>query len=73
MISIRTNSELLSLRGLLNSVNHASYSYSRINQQYPIDTIQTQEDAEELIFSYKSLISEIMNLLENYERKGKFT
>lgn len=71
MISINTNSELLRLRGLLNYINHTSYSYSRINQQFPIDSIQSDEDAEEIIISYKSLISEITNLIANYEIRTK--
>ena len=71
MISINTNSELLRLRGLLNFINHVSYSYSRINQQFPIDSIQSDEDAEEIIISYKSLISEITNLIANYEIRTK--
>jgi len=69
MINLETNSKLLYLRGILNYVNHISYSYSRINQQYPIDSIQTPEDADVLITSYKSLMSEITNLLTNYENR----
>lgn len=71
MISINTNSELLHLRGLLNYINHISYSYSRINQQFPIDSIQSDDEADQLITSYKSLMSEITNLIANYEIRTK--
>lgn len=71
MITINTNSELLRLRGLLNFINHVSYSYSRINQQFPIDSIQSNDEADQLITSYKSLMSEITNLIANYEIRTK--
>jgi hypothetical protein len=69
-ISIKTTTELLRLRGILDQIGQASWSFSVLNKQYPVGAL-TEEQARELLVSYKELINRVTSCLENeYEDDG---
>ena len=54
-ISIQTTQEILRLRNILQNISNISYSFSKINQKYPLDTL-SEEDGNEITEVYLNLI-----------------
>lgn len=67
-MNIETQAKLLKLKGLLNEVNHISYTYSQFGKQYPMDTLN-EEKALRLIAVYIDLLRQVKILIMNYENK----
>lgn len=62
--TLQTTNKLLKLRGILDQISQASWSFSVLNKQYPIHTLSNSQ-AEELIESYEALITKVNNLLKS--------
>ena len=68
--TLKTTNKLLKLRGILDQIGQASWSFSVLNKQYPIHTLSNLQ-AEELIESYEALIKKVISLLKSeYESKN---
>ena len=68
--TLQTTNKLLKLRGVLDQIGQASWSFSVLNKQYPIHTLSNSQ-AIELIESYEALIKKVKSLLESeYENKN---
>jgi hypothetical protein len=63
-IKITTSQEILRLRTLLQGISNISYSFSKLNQSHPIDTL-SDEDAQQIITAYKQFLDDARDLLEN--------
>lgn len=63
--TLETKSRALRLRGMLYRISDISYSFSKLNKDYPLDN-QDQESLEELIRSYHGLIRDVMPTLQSY-------
>ena len=69
-LSITTTEEILRLRNYLQQISHVSYSFSKLNQNYPIDTLN-ETDAKGLIKAYLNLISETKEIINTF-KKGSY-
>lgn len=65
-MDIELQAKLLKLKGLLNEVNHVSYTYSQIGKNNPMHEL-TNEKARQLIGIYEDLLQNIRSLLNRYE------
>ncbi len=66
--SLETKSKALRLRGMLYRISDISYSFSKLNKEFPLDH-QDQHSMEELIRSYHGLIRDVLPTLQSYEEE----
>ncbi len=67
-INIETKSEALRLRGILTRLSDISYSFSKLNKEYPLD-YQDQKATETLIRTYHGLIRDLLPTLQTYQEE----
>lgn len=68
--NIGITTKLLKLRGILDQVGQASWAFSVLNKQYPMNSL-TDEQAKELIVAYEDLLKRVINALKSeYEQSG---
>jgi hypothetical protein len=65
-MDIELQARLLKLKGILNNISHISFSYSRLEKQNPMHSLN-DENAEKLIVAYKDLIDQVKSLTMNNE------
>lgn len=63
-MNINTSQEILRLRNVLQGISNISFSFSKLNQKYPIDTL-TEEDGKEMLIFYKNLIKDAQKIIDN--------
>jgi hypothetical protein len=66
-MDIELQSKLLRLKGILNSVSHVSFSYSRIEKEHPMMGLNN-EQAKNIIKAYEQLLFDLKNLIMNNEQ-----
>ena len=71
-MDIELQTKLLQLKGKLNDISHVSFSYSRIDKQYPMHTLDN-DMARKMITAYESLLSDVKNLIMNNGGMDKTT
>jgi hypothetical protein len=69
-IDLSSKNEVLRLRNILERVSDISFSYSQINKNYPLSTLD-QKDVDEMIKFYHNLIQDLHPILETY--RNEFT
>lgn len=68
--NIQTTTKLLKLRGILDQVGQASWGFSVLNKQYPINYL-TDDQAKDLIIAYEELVKKVKSSLKSeYENNG---
>jgi hypothetical protein len=65
-ISITTSEKIFFFRNFLQQISHISFSFSKLNQNYPVDTL-SEEQGEEIIKAYKNLLSQTEKIIEEYK------
>lgn len=68
-MKIELQTRLLKLKGILNDISHASFSYSQLGRQYQLHTLN-DEQAIKLITAYEDIISTVKNLIMKNETNG---
>jgi hypothetical protein len=63
-MNINTSQEILRLRNTLQSISNISYSFSKLNQKYPIDTL-SEEQGQQIILAYNNLISDAKKVVDS--------
>jgi len=61
-MNIELQSKLLRLKGKLNDISHVSFSYSRIDKEHPMHSLDN-ESAKKLITAYEQLLEDVSNLI----------
>jgi len=69
---IKTTAKLFKTRALLDKIGQASWSFSVLNKQHPIQSL-TQETAEDLILAYQDIIDNIRNFLNTEHEQSQKT
>lgn len=69
-ITLDTKSKILQLRNSLGIIANCSFSFSKINRDYPLDNLG-EEEGKKIIQFYKDLITEADRALEPYRREQK--
>mgnify|MGYP001565569116 FL=1 len=62
--NIQTTTKLLKLRGILDQVGQASWGFSVLNKQYPINYL-TENQAKDLIIAYEELVRKVKSSLKS--------
>lgn len=65
---LATKSEALRLRGILVRISDISYSFSKLNKEYPLD-FQDQQSMETLIRTYHGLLRDLFPTLQSYQEE----
>ena len=65
-MKIELQTKLLKLKGTLNDISHASFSYAQLTKQYPMHNLD-DEKAQQIINAYESIISDVRNLIMKNE------
>lgn len=65
-MKIELQTKLLKLKGILNDISHASFSYSQLGRTYHLDSM-TDEQATKLIYAYEDLIKQVKNSIMKNE------
>jgi len=60
-----TQVKLLELRNLLQQISHISYTFSKINREYPMETMD-EETAKEVEKAYIDLIRQVSQVNNNF-------
>lgn len=60
------HAKLLRLKGLLNRINHISYTYSQLGKTFPMNTISDKQVVL-LIQEYERLLEEVKKIASEYE------
>mgnify|MGYP001561245606 CR=1 FL=1 len=68
-MEIELQAKLLKLKGQLNEISHISFSYSRMEKQYPLHSLD-ENTARQLIKIYEDLLSNVKNLISVYGKKS---
>jgi hypothetical protein len=66
-ISISTSEKIFFLRNFLQQISHISFSFSKLNQNYPVDTL-SEDQGKEIIKAYKNLLSQAEKIIEDYKK-----
>jgi len=61
-MNIKTSQEILRLRNSLQAISNISYSFSKLNQKFPIDTL-SDDEGEQIISAYKSLLLDAKSIV----------
>lgn len=69
---LKLKNTALYLKGLLNQISHVSYSFSKINQEFPIDRLDHQ-GLLELISSYERMIEDTEIAIKIYKERYSTT
>lgn len=72
-MDIEKKAKLLELKGLLNGLSHISFSYSRIEKEYPMHTLNGS-NVDAVIRVYEKLVEDIKSLTmknENSHNQNK--
>lgn len=65
-MQIKKLNELLRMRQLLQEISNNTFNFSIINKQHPMASVQTEEEAEEIIKSYESIIKNIVEVINDF-------
>lgn len=71
-ITLNTKQTILLLRSVLGTIADASYSFSKINREYPLDTLDETKGKQIATF-YMKLIRDVLNSLKPYENEASIT
>lgn len=63
-----TQVQLLELRNLLQQISHISFTFSKINKEYPMEYM-TEETAKEVMEAYVGLLKQAVELSTNFNLK----
>lgn len=63
-----TQVKLLELRNLLQQISHISFTFSKLNKDYPMDEM-TEDTAEEIERAYIDLLRQASDLATNFNIK----
>jgi hypothetical protein len=66
-ISISTSEKIFYFRNFLQQISHISFSFSKLNQSYPVDTL-SEEQGKEIIKAYKNLLSQAEKIIEDSKK-----
>ena len=64
-LSIATTENIFRLRNFLQQISHISFTFSKVNQRYPIEEI-TEAEGKEVIQVYKNLLKDAERILQTY-------
>jgi len=67
-MKIKTQTKLMQLRSILNTVSDVSYAFNKLNKQYPLDSLG-EGTAQEVMSAYGALLDDVTEVIKNYERK----
>jgi hypothetical protein len=67
-VSIETKSRALKLRAILNQLSNVSYSFARLNKDYPFDHLD-ERDLRRLIDAYEELMETAAPLVRRYDNE----
>lgn len=62
-MNIQTSQEILRLRNSLQGISNISYSFSKLNQKYPMDTL-SDESGKQIIEAYKNLLNDAKRIID---------
>jgi hypothetical protein len=65
-MKIELQTKLLKLKGILNDISHASFSYSQLGRQYQLHTLDN-EQGEKVIRAYEDIIETVKNSIMKNE------
>lgn len=68
-MNLTTETQLLKLKSIFNQISDASYSFSRLNKQYPIDSLD-EETAKKVISAYVQFLENVRDAIKNYEKSA---
>ncbi len=65
-LPLTTTEKIFRIRNYLQQISHISFSFSKINQKYPIEEL-TEEEAKEVIQAYKNLLLDTETIIKTYK------
>ena len=69
-MDIEIQTKLLQLKGVLNDISHASFSYSQLTRDYPMHELDINK-ASKMITALSGLVTGVKNSITNYENQNK--
>ena len=71
-MKIELQTRLLKLKGILNEISHASYTYAQLSREYQLHTLD-DETATKVIVAYEDVIQTVKNSIMNHEKPRNTT
>jgi len=75
-MTLQTTEDILRLRNLLQQISHVSYSFSKINKDYPIEKLSEEKGREilkvylNLLYNIRDIWTDFNNLNLNYQNEN---
>lgn len=70
---LQTTTELLKIRSILEKISQASWSFSVLSKQYPLQSLD-QKGTKELVGAYRDIIESVIKFLKSeYEPEPRKT
>lgn len=71
-IGLKTTEKIFRLRNFLQQISHISFTFSKINQNYPLDTL-TEKKGQELLTVYQNLLKDADSLIKVFKEENDKT
>lgn len=68
-MNIENKTKLLKLKGILNDISHASFSYNQLSRDYPMHELDDRK-AQQMIKSYQDIIDTVNSLIMKYANEN---
>jgi hypothetical protein len=65
-LSIITTQNIFRLRSFLQQISSISFSFSKVNQRYPIDNM-TEEEGQQVMKVYENLLTDAETVINTYK------
>lgn len=65
-LTIKTTEDIFRLRNYLQQISSISFTFSKVNQRYPIEQISEKEGVD-IINVYKNLLKDAETIIETYK------
>lgn len=69
-ISVKSYRNLLRYRQYLQQISHISFTFSKLNQNFPIETLN-EDDAQQVIEEYEGLMRDTETIINNFNLNVK--
>lgn len=71
-MNLKQEARLLELKSILSAISDASFSFSVLNRKCPTSSA-TDDQKKQLIQSYESIVSQVINVLKNEYENANHT
>jgi len=62
-MNIKQRTKIYKLRSILNQISDASFAFKTLYRQYPLGSVETEKQADEIIEAYSAIIKQVISAI----------